>query len=133
MTVMQAASIPAFALVAAGGAMGAMLRHGTGLVAARMFGLGFPWGTLIVNVIGSFLIACVVAYAVLRGEGGLGMRLFLATGLLGGFTTFSAFSLDTLSLAERGDTGLAAAYVLASVVLSIGACFLGLWFSRSVL
>ena len=79
-------------LVAAGGAIGAALRHLFGLGAIRLFGIGFPFGTLGVNVIGSFLMGALIAWLLFRSEGGgQGLRLFLATGVLGGFTTFSAF------------------------------------------
>ena len=120
-------------LVALGGGTGAALRFGVGVWAARALGTVFPWGTLIVNVLGSFLIACVVEYTLVRGEAGQGLRLLLATGLLGGFTTFSAFSLDTMALVERDELGLVFTYVAASVALSIGACAAGLFVSRSVL
>lgn len=122
-----------FVLVALGGGAGAAARFGVGLWAMRALGTGFPWGTLIVNVAGSFLIACVVEYTLMRSEAGPGVRLLLATGFLGGFTTFSAFSLDTLALAERGESGLVMMYIGASVVLSIAACWAGLLVSRSVL
>ena len=120
-------------LVALGGGVGAAARFAVGLWSLRAFGPGFPWGTLIVNVAGSFLIACVVEYTAARAGAGPAARLFLATGVLGGFTTISAFSLDTLALAERGATGLAAAYVLGSVLLCVGACLAGLYLTRSVL
>ncbi len=130
---MQAVSLTAFASVAAGGAIGASLRYAVGLWTLRAFGPAFPWGTLIVNVVGSFLIACVVEFVATRAGAGPALRLFLATGVLGGFTTFSAFSLDTLALAERGETGLAFLYVVGSVGLSVGACLAGLVLARSVL
>ncbi|MEM8877492.1 MAG: fluoride efflux transporter CrcB [Pseudomonadota bacterium] len=120
------------ASVAAGGALGAMGRYLVGHWATTSFGTAFPWGTLIVNVVGSFLIA-VFAFAMIeRGDSGPAMRAFAITGVLGGFTTFSAFSLDALSLFERGETGLAAAYVLASVLLSVGGCMLGFLIVRAV-
>jgi len=122
-----------FLLVALGGGIGAAMRFGTGLWAARVLGTEFPWGTFIVNVVGSFLIACVVEFAVMRGEAGNWMRFLLVTGFLGGFTTFSAFSLDTMALVERGETGLVLLYVGASVLLSVAACWGGLIFARSVL
>lgn len=116
--------------VALGGALGAAARYLTGIAVARLLGGGFPWGTLIVNVAGSFAMG-VLAVAVLQaGEGRLGP--FLITGLLGGFTTFSAFSLDAVSLFERGQAGLAAGYVAASVVLSLAALFAGLALFRGI-
>jgi CrcB protein len=102
-------------LVAAGGAVGSMLRHGLSLLAAGTLGTGFPWGTLAVNVLGSAGIG-IAAGLGLQGEA----RLLLVTGLLGGFTTFSAFSLETGLLFERA-WWLAAAYVVASLVLGLAA------------
>jgi len=119
--------------VAAGGAIGASLRHLFGMVSMRLFGTGFPYGTLGVNIAGSFLMGTLIAWLAFRSEGaGQGLRLFLATGVLGGFTTFSAFSLETILLWERGETGLAAFYVLVSVVLSIAALSGGLALVRSL-
>ncbi len=119
--------------VAAGGAIGAALRHLFGLAALRMFGTGFPFGTLGVNIVGSFLMGALIAWLAFKSEiGGQGVRLFLATGVLGGFTTFSAFSLETMLLWERGQAGLAATYVAASVVLSVAALAGGLALVRSV-
>ncbi len=114
--------------VAAGGALGASARYLTGVGAVRLFGHGFPWGTLIVNVVGSFLM--VVLIVVLAQKGGMRFAPFLTIGLLGGFTTFSAFSLDAVTLFERGQIGAAAGYVAASVVVSIAALFFGLWIAR---
>jgi CrcB protein len=102
-------------LVAAGGALGSVLRYGISLLAAAQLGAGFPWGTLAVNVIGSAGIGIAAGLGV-QGEA----RLLLVTGLLGGFTTFSAFSLETGLLLERG-WWLAAAYVAASLLLGLGA------------
>ena len=98
-----------------------------------MFGPGYPVGTLAVNVIGGLLMGLLAGYFALRySGGGQGLRLFLATGILGGFTTFSAFSLDAVLLWERGDIIGAALYVLLSVVLSIGALVAGLAIMRAV-
>lgn len=118
-------------IVALGGGAGAAARFGVGVWSLRALGPGFPWGTLIVNIAGSFLIGCMVAFAVHRGEPTYAMRLLLVTGFLGGFTTFSAFSLDTLALAQRGELGTAFGYVAASLVLSLGACWGGMMLSRS--
>ena len=120
-------------LVAAGGAIGASLRHLSGMALLRLAGPGFPFGTLFVNVIGSLIMGFFIAWLVSRGDIGNSMRLFIATGILGGFTTFSAFSLDVANLIERGAMQPAAFYVLASVVLSIAAVFAGLWFGRTIL
>ena len=114
--------------VAAGGALGASARYLTGVGAVRLFGHGFPWGTLIVNVVGSFLMGVLIV--VLAQKGGMRFAPFLTIGLLGGFTTFSAFSLDAVTLFERGQIGAAAGYVAASVVVSIAALFFGLRIAR---
>lgn len=108
-------SLSALLLVAAGGALGSVLRYLVSLLAVAWFGAGFPWGTLAVNVLGSAAIGVLAGLGV-QGE----MRLLLVTGLLGGFTTFSAFSLETGLLAER-HAGLAALYVAASLGLGLAA------------
>ena len=114
--------------VAAGGALGAGARYLVNVAAMRALGPGFPWATMVVNVAGSFLMGVLVVWLAKRG--GTGWAPFLMTGVLGGFTTFSAFSLDVATLWERGEAGLAAAYALASVVLSVGALFAALWLMR---
>lgn len=119
-----------FLQVALGGAMGAVCRYATGLAAVRLLGKGYPWGTLIVNVAGSFLMGVLVV--VLLQLSGNRFAPLLVTGFLGGFTTFSAFSLDAVTLYERGQVGLAAGYVTVSVVLSIAALFAGLALARSL-
>ena len=120
-------------LVILGGGIGSGLRHGVNLVAARWIGPDFPWGTISVNVIGSLLIGALAGWFAFRGDSYTtqSLRLFLTTGILGGFTTFSAFSLDFALLFERGDAMLAIVYVAASVLLSIAAIFAGLWLVRS--
>ena len=118
------------AQVALGGAAGAVARYATGLATARVLGAGFPWGTLTVNVVGSFLMGILAV--VLMQSGGRFSPL-LMTGLLGGFTTFSAFSLDAVTLFARGQVGLAVAYVAASVGVSILALVAGLLLARGVL
>ncbi|MDF0596346.1 fluoride efflux transporter CrcB [Psychromarinibacter halotolerans] len=117
-------------MVALGGAVGASARYLTGLAAIRLIGPGFPWGTLIVNIAGSFLMGVLVV--ALAELGGNRFAPLLMTGLLGGFTTFSAFSLDAVTLYERGAIGTAALYVIASVVLSLAALFAGLAAARGV-
>lgn len=121
-------------LIFLGGGIGAALRHGVNVLSVQWFGVTFPWGTLIVNVTGSFLIGVLAAYFAFRGEAvwSQPLRLFLTTGFLGGYTTFSAFSLDFTLLFERGEIGQGVAYVLASVGLSLAAVFLGLFVMRSV-
>ncbi|SNR53945.1 camphor resistance protein CrcB [Puniceibacterium sediminis] len=117
--------------VALGGALGASSRYLTGLATIRLIGPGFPWGTLTVNVVGSFLMGIVVV--VLAQTVGNRYAPLLMTGFLGGFTTFSAFSLDAVTLYERGALGLAAGYVLASVILSLLALMAGLLVARGIL
>ena len=120
-------------LVAVGGAVGASGRHLLNLAAARLIGPGFPAGTLFVNVLGSLLMGVLAGWLASRSAGeGDSLRLFLGTGILGGFTTFSAFSLDAVLLWERGETGLALSYVAGSVALSIAALLVGMTVARSV-
>lgn len=116
--------------VALGGAIGASARYMTGIAAAHLLGKEFPWGTLIVNIVGSFLMGAIVV-ALLHLNGNRFAPL-LMTGLLGGFTTFSAFSLDAVTLYERGDVALAMFYVGASVLLSVAALFAGLTVARGI-
>ncbi len=115
-----------YVLVFLGGGIGAALRHGVNVSAARLLGTAFPYGTLTVNVAGSLLMGMLAAYFAFRGDASQHWRLFLATGILGGFTTFSAFSLDVAVLYERGAIGLAALYAGASVALSVAGLFAGL-------
>lgn len=120
-----------FLIVFLGGGLGAALRHGINLISARTLGTEFPYGTLIINVTGSLVMGLIAGYLASRGAASQHWRLFLMTGILGGYTTFSAFSLDAALLYERGATGLAAIYVLASVILSIGGLFAGLALVRN--
>lgn len=120
-------------MAAMGGAIGAAGRYLVGIGAIRLLGAGFPWGTLIVNVIGSLIMGLFIEAIALRYSISNEMRTFLATGILGGFTTFSAFSLDFAVLVERKAHGLAALYLGASVTLSILALFAGLALARAVL
>lgn len=117
--------------VAIGGAIGASCRYLTNAAVMRTIGPGFPWGTIVANVLGSFLMGVLVV--LLAHKGGMRFAPFLMTGLLGGFTTFSAFSLDALTIWERGDTAFAAAYVLGSVVASLAAIVLGMALARGAL
>jgi CrcB protein len=98
----------------------------------RVAGTNFPLHTLTVNVLGSFAMGVLAAYFALKAESSQAWRLFLATGVLGGFTTFSAFSLDTALLFERGTAGIAVTYVFVSVLASLGGLFLGLQLVRSL-
>lgn len=118
-------------LVAAGGAVGAGLRHLVNLASVRL-ALSFPWGTLAVNVAGSLAMGIFIEVLARRLGASSELRLFVATGVLGGFTTFSAFSLEVAFLWERGTHGLALAYVAASIFGAILALFAGLWLARSL-
>jgi CrcB protein len=120
----------AYLLVFLGGGLGAALRHGVNVGTARWLGTGFPFGTLTVNVLGSLVMGLLIAYLAFKGDASQHWRLFIATGVLGGFTTFSAFSLDVALLYERGAVGLAFGYVVVSVVVSIAALFAGLLLVR---
>lgn len=119
-----------FFLVFIGSGIGGMARHGVGLVALKWFGPGFPVGTLSINIVGSFFIGIVAEYWAIKSGLPQPIRLFLTTGIAGGFTTFSTFSLETALLWERGQPLAAVAYVAASIVLSIGALFGGLYLVR---
>lgn len=116
--------------VALGGALGAVARYVTVTAALRALGPGFPWGTLAVNVLGSFVMGLLFVW--LEARGMLRLAPLLMAGVLGGFTTFSAFSLDALKLWEAGATGAAAGYVLGSVVLSVGALVAGVALMRGI-
>lgn len=123
MPVRQAAS---YLVVFFGGGLGAMLRHLVNVTCARCIGTAFPYGTFIINISGSTVMGLIAGYLAFKGEASQPWRLFLMTGILGGYTTFSAFSLDAALLYERGEIGLAALYVVGSVVLSILGLFAGL-------
>jgi CrcB protein len=115
-----------YLLVFIGGGLGASLRHTVNISCARCMGTSFPYGTFIINITGSIVMGLIAGYLAFKGEASQPWRLFLMTGILGGYTTFSAFSLDTAVLYERGEIGLALFYVLGSVVLSIAGLFAGL-------
>ena len=117
--------------VALGGALGASARYLVGVGAVRLLGHGFPWATLVVNVIGSLAMGALVV--LLAQKDATRLAPLLMTGLLGGFTTFSAFSLDAVTLYERGQVGAAAGYVAVSVVVSIGALFAGMTLMKGAL
>lgn len=124
--------MPHLVYVAIGGAIGASLRYLVNMAAFRLAGATFPWGTLAVNLAGCFAMGLLVELLARRFDASPELRLFLATGLLGGFTTFSAFSLDAVSLWERGAATAAAGYVAASVVGSLAALIAGMWLARSL-
>ncbi len=121
------------AAIAIGGAVGAVARHLVGAQMLRLLGSGFPWGTLTVNVVGSFAMGALVELMAVRWNVGPELRAFMTVGVLGAFTTFSTFSLDVAVLGERGALLPAALYVLVSVGLSIAALFFGLWLFRQIL
>jgi CrcB protein len=123
-----------YLLVFLGAGIGGALRHGVNVGCARMCGTAFPWGTLTVNVVGSFIMGAIAGWLASKvGEAWSQLlRLFLTTGILGGFTTFSAFSLDAVLIWERGQSGLAATYVAASVLLSIAGLVAGLGLARTI-
>jgi fluoride exporter len=123
-------SLMGYLLVFLGGGLGAALRHGMNLGMARLLGTAFPYGTLIVNVSGSLIMGLIAGYFAFKGDASQNWRLFLTTGILGGYTTFSAFSLDVALLWERHELGLAALYVGSSVILSIAGLFAGLALMR---
>jgi fluoride exporter len=113
---------PQFILsVAAGGAIGSVARYLVGTWSGKMFGINFPWGTLIINVTGSFLIGLFVGLFATKWDLPQAVRIFLIVGICGGYTTFSTFSLDSFYLMERGEAVAAGAYMIGSVVLSLGA------------
>ncbi|MFS4438049.1 fluoride efflux transporter CrcB [Paracoccaceae bacterium GXU_MW_L88] len=116
--------------VAAGGAVGAALRYLVGQFAARAFGTGFPWGTFSVNLIGSLLMGLAAGALIDRVDPK--WAAFATTGVLGGFTTFSTFSLDAALLIERGESGLSLLYMAGSVVAGVALLFIGLWLGRSL-
>ena len=120
-----------YVVVFLGAGIGGALRHGVNLLVPRLVATSFPLQTLVINVLGSLAMGLIAEYFALRGDLTQSARLFLTTGILGGFTTFSAFSLDAALLYERGQLLAAAAYVLLSVALSIGGLFLGLAAARS--
>ena len=115
-----------YLIVFAGAGIGGALRHAVNVAAGHAFGLHFPFGTLIVNVLGSFAMGVLAAWFLQHTGISQHARLFLTTGVLGGFTTFSAFSLDAALLIERNAYGQAAAYAAVSVVASIAALFAGI-------
>ena len=121
-----------YLIVFIGGGIGAALRHGFNIAFARLLGTAFPYATLFENVSGSIVMGVLVAIFAFRSGVPHHWQLFMTTGILGGYTTFSTFSLDVALLYERGQIGLAALYVLLSVVLSIGGLFAGLALVRNL-
>lgn len=117
-------------LAVVGGALGSGARYLVNVGAARWLGLAFPWATLFVNIVGSFAMGYLIEYVMIRHNGSTELRTFLATGILGGFTTFSAFSLDVVNLAHRGDVAIPGLYIIASVAVSIAALYVGIAIAR---
>ncbi|MBN9597221.1 MAG: fluoride efflux transporter CrcB [Afipia sp.] len=120
------------AAVALGGAIGSVARYLVGIGSGRLFGMAFPWGTLIINVTGSFLIGAFIGLFATRWDLSQTARVFLTIGICGGYTTFSTFSLDTFYLIERGEMLSSAAYMIASVVLSVAALIAAIHLVRSI-
>ena len=118
--------------VAAGGALGAVVRYLVAIGSARAFGTDFPWGTLIINVTGSFLIGLFAALFATRWNLPQAARIFLTVGICGGYTTFSTFSLDAWYLIERGQTWASAVYMMASVALSLAALIAAMQLVRTL-
>jgi fluoride exporter len=118
--------------VAIGGAIGSVTRYLVGIGSGKLFGVGFPWGTLIINVTGSFLIGAFVGLFATKWDLPQAARVFLTVGICGGYTTFSTFSLDAWYLIERGQTVASAAYMIGSVVLSVGALVAALHLIRAL-
>ncbi|MCD2178719.1 fluoride efflux transporter CrcB [Rhizobium sp. C1] len=121
-----------YLIVFIGAGIGGVLRQGVNVATLKWLGPNFPWGTLCVNIVGSLVMGLIAEYWALKSGLPQSARLFLTTGILGGFTTFSTFSLDTATIFERGETWLATGYAIASVVLSVGALFLGLAIVRNL-
>lgn len=115
-----------YLLVFIGGGLGSMLRYGVNVLCGRLFGTNFPFGILLINVTGSTVMGLIAGYLAFKGEAAQAWRVFIMTGILGGYTTFSAFSLDAATLYERGELATALLYVGGSVVLAIAGLFAGL-------
>lgn len=123
-------ALAGYLIVFVGAGIGGAMRHGVNVAALRLVGTGFPYGTLLINVVGSLMMGLMAGLFALKFDPGQSWRLFLTTGILGGFTTFSTFSLEAVVFYERGEIGSMAIYVIASVLLSIGGLFAGLFIVR---
>ncbi len=121
-----------YLIIFLGAGLGGAMRHGVNVAVTRAVGTGFPLGIMVINVTGCLVMGLIAGWFALRGQASQEWRLFLTTGILGGFTTFSAFSLDAAVLWERGEPVLTALYVLGSVVLSLAGVFAGLWMVRQI-
>lgn len=122
----------AYLAVAIGGALGSMARYATGIYVGRWLGTAFPWGTLLINIFGSFLIGAFAESFALRWDASQSTRVFLVVGICGGYTTFSTFSLDIVTLINRGEPLVAGIYIVASVALGVAALYGGLYAMRLV-
>lgn len=122
----RSARMQAYLIVFVGAGIGGAARHGINVATARLFGIGFPYGTLVLNVIGSFVMGLMAGWFATRLDAGQAWRLFLTTGVLGGFTTFSAFSLDAVLLVQRGQAAASVLYVVGSVGLALAGLLAGL-------
>lgn len=120
-------------LVFLGGGLGSAVRYGAGVLALRLVGSGYPWGTFAINVLGAFLMGVVAETFALKAGLSQPLRLFLTTGILGGFTTFSTYALETALLHERGELGTAITYALGSLAIGVAALFAGLALVRFAL
>jgi len=123
-------TLTAILAAAIGGALGSVVRYVLGFYFGKAFGVEFPWGTLFINITGSFLIGAFAESFALRWNVDLATRVFLITGICGGYTTFSAFSLEVVTLISRGAVAAAASYIASSVVLSIAALYAALFLMR---
>jgi CrcB protein len=125
-------SLASYLIVFLGGGVGAAFRHGINVAGLRTMGPDFPYATMFINITGSIIMGMVAAYFAFKGDASQHWRLFLTTGILGGYTTFSAFSLDAALLYERDQYWLAAVYILGSVIVSIAGLFAGLALVRNL-
>ncbi|HEY3918460.1 MAG TPA: fluoride efflux transporter CrcB [Stellaceae bacterium] len=123
----------AYLSIALGGALGSMARYATGIYVGRWLGTAFPWATLLINIVGSFLIGAFAESFALRWDASPSTRVFLVVGICGGYTTFSTFSLDIVTLINRGAMLAAGTYIVASVALGVAALYAGLYAMRLVL
>jgi CrcB protein len=122
----------AYLIVFLGAGLGGMLRHGANILVPKLMGSAFPYHTLSINIVGSLAMGLFAGFFALKADPAQDWRLFLTTGVCGGFTTFSAFSLDAVLLYERGDLAASATYIVASVLASLAALVAGLWIMRAV-
>ena len=123
-------ALAGYIIVFVGAGIGGAMRHGVNVAALRLLSSDFPYGTLLINISGSLVMGLLAGLFAFKVDLGQSWRLFLTTGILGGFTTFSTFSLDAVVLYERAEFGSMAVYVITSVIFSIGGLFAGLFIVR---